>query len=585
MPTTSEVNTALLRARERFFDVGQVPLGVPLRPEVASSWKRSLASGVPPDHFDPDYAPELANERLREAAAPILTRVGERLADTRTCLILADQQARILDRRSTDHQLSTGLDRARAAPGFALAETTVGTNGLGTVVAQGEPFVVSGAEHFNEAFHSFTCIGVPIHNPITGAVWGVLDITCGREYTEELLVPLAWEAARAVEEGLFHQSSRREQQLLRHFLASSRRRGRPIVVLGEEIVMAAPGAAGVLDGIDQRQLWERLREAGEGWQDLELADARVVTARCRPIRDDQAVIGTLVELDTAREVRPSIQPPVPALAGLVGRSAAWRSMCAQAHRRMSTQVPLLVTGEPGAGKLAVLAALLTAGGQAPYGVLDAALLPLLGARDWLARLSDALRPPAAALVLRHVELVNERVGRALLALLEYQAPALRLSGTLTTGPGAETPYRPLVNRFGVARIDVPALRNRLDDLPALLADLTRRHAPETPPTWRPDAVAALSRLPWRGNVRELDQVVRQVLADRTSGDIAEASLPDAVRRQALRRRLTPIEQLEMDAIRAALAQTGGNKLAAADVVGISRATLYRKMRAYGFTVS
>lgn len=584
MPTPPEVNTELLRARERFFDLGRVPEDAPLRPEVALSWKRSLASGVPPDRFDPDYAPELANERLREAATPILTRVGERLADTRTCLILADQQARILERHSTDRALSTGLDRARAAPGFALAETTVGTNGLGTVVAQGEPFVVSGAEHFNEAFHSFTCIGVPIHNPITGTVWGVLDITCGREYTEELLVPLAWEAARAVEEGLYHQSSRREQQLLRHFLASSRRRSRPIVVLGEQIMMAAPGAAGLVDGADQ-QLWERLREAGEGWQEVELADARVVTARCQPIREGHAVIGTVVELDTTRGVRPSVRAAVPALSGLVGRSAAWRSMCAQAHRRMSAQVPVLVTGEPGAGKLAVLAALLTAGGQAPYGVLDAALLPLLGERAWLERLRDALRPPATALVLRHVELVGERVGRALLAVLDDQSPTVRLSGTLTTGPGAETPYRPLVNRFGVARIDVPALRNRLDDVPALLADLTRRHAPETPPTWRPDAVAALSRLPWRGNLRELDQVVRQVLADRTSGDIAEASLPDAVRRQAFRRRLTPIEQLEMDAIRAALAQTGGNKLAAADAIGISRATLYRKMRAYGINAS
>jgi hypothetical protein len=69
---------------------------------------------------------------------------------------------------------------------------------------------------------------------------------------------------------------------------------------------------------------------------------------------------------------------------------------------------------------------------------------------------------------------------------------------------AAGPSRPLLDEFPSA-LEIPALRDRLDDLPALLAALTTRETGDGPTVrWMPDAIQALRRLPWPGNVASLE---------------------------------------------------------------------------------
>jgi transcriptional regulator of acetoin/glycerol metabolism len=58
-------------------------------------------------------------------------------------------------------------------------------------------------------------------------------------------------------------------------------------------------------------------------------------------------------------------------------------------------------------------------------------------------------------------------------------------------------------------------------------------------------------------------------------------LPEEIRRQTARRRLSRLEQMQLDQILVALREANGNKLQAASVLGISRSTLYRKLRSFG----
>ena len=95
-----------------------------------------------------------------------------------------------------------------------------------------------------------------------------------------------------------------------------------------------------------------------------------------------------------------------------------------------------------------------------------------------------------------------------------------------------------------------------------------------------DAVGALSRALWPGNIRQLDDVIRAVTASRV-GEISAADLPAQVRSQSVRRSLSTIDQLECEAIMNALDQAAGNKVVAARMIGLSRSTIYRKIRAYG----
>jgi DNA-binding NtrC family response regulator len=140
----------------------------------------------------------------------------------------------------------------------------------------------------------------------------------------------------------------------------------------------------------------------------------------------------------------------------------------------------------------------------------------------------------------------------------------------------------VAGRF-VARIEVPPLRDRLEDIPCLVEAFIGKHSTETPVRCSPEVLQALARLDWPWNVRQLENLVRGVLVRRHRGDICLADLPPACLMGARQRRLTRIEQVERDAIVAGL-RTAGNKAEAARFLGISRATLYRKIRTYGISL-
>ena len=67
------------------------------------------------------------------------------------------------------------LDRVDFDRGFSFEESSIGTNGVGTVFEVGAPVSVVGSEHFNQSLVQFACTGAPILDPLTGRVVGVLD--------------------------------------------------------------------------------------------------------------------------------------------------------------------------------------------------------------------------------------------------------------------------------------------------------------------------------------------------------------------------------------------------------------------------
>jgi DNA-binding NtrC family response regulator len=148
---------------------------------------------------------------------------------------------------------------------------------------------------------------------------------------------------------------------------------------------------------------------------------------------------------------------------------------------------------------------------------------------------------------------------------------------------------------------VPPLRERRDDIPALVEviaeDIATRNA-TGPLDLSPEAIAMLSAQAWRGNTRELRNVLEQA-AMRSDSPHIEAAQVEAVLREAGVERVPPlppaprlpakpdllrplgdqVAELERQAIAAALAATAGNKLAAAKLLGISRAKLYERLDA------
>jgi hypothetical protein len=310
--------------------------------------------------------------------------------------------------------------------------------------------------------------------------------------------------------------------------------------------------------------------------DLVLPDG-VGTAHVTPIRHRGAVIGVVAVLESPiGDVTRPVGPPPVAPVALAGRSVPWRHAATRAAELARSREPLLLTGERGTGKTALVRELLTARGDPDPLVVDAAEGPV----DELARWAGALAEDRV-LLLRHAERLAQPDVAALNSLLDVR-PGAPLLVTYTPGTPPGPCLQRLLDTLAARSVTLPALRERPDDIKELLPELAPRSTPGRPPlTWTLDALRALEQHPWPGNVTELAHLVRALAEQRrAAGPVRRTELPDAVREGPAARRLSPMEHAERTAILEALRRHGGNKARAAAALGIARATLYRKLRGY-----
>ena len=161
----------------------------------------------------------------------------------------------------------------------------------------------------------------------------------------------------------------------------------------------------------------------------------------------------------------------------------------------------------------------------------------------------------------------------------------------------------LYYRINTFQIEIPPLRDRREDIAPLVATFVRRYAQQMgrpEPQITAEALARLRDYPWPGNVRQLQNAMEYAVVLAKENVIAESSLPPELLLPAiLRDHIAPLpgakeagltdnasaslnlDDRERQAILQALAQTHGNKLKAAKMLGIHRPTLYNKMKRYG----
>jgi hypothetical protein len=191
------------------------------------------------------------------------------------------------------------------------------------------------------------------------------------------------------------------------------------------------------------------------------------------------------------------------------------------------------------------------------------------------------------LVLRHLDQMSVTALRRLESHLDAlsEGPSGRelwVVGTVHSDTDVEQRLGSLLKYF-TESVSVPPLRHRIEDIRELVPQLLERHAPARRITIGPDAMQILLRGSWPGNIGELDQALRSALARRHTGQITVADLPESCHATS-RRVLSEWESLERDAIVRALKESGGDKIKAAVRLGISRATVYRKIRMFGIVL-
>lgn len=581
-PPTAD-GAELAAVRERFLRIEPVePTGV--RDAILASWWRSRESNVAADHLELTYVrdPNL-DTPLTRSADPVLRQLREQLDGQALSIILTDPTGVVLSRQTGDPALERHLDRVHLAPGFSYAEASVGTNGIGTALEAGRAMAVFGHEHYAEHLEDLACAGVPIRHPMSGKTVGVLDLTCWRRDAGPLLMTLAKTTADQIRQALLTEAGMREIELLHAYMRACRHTAGMVFALNNDVVMMNETARTLATG-DQAVL---LRHAAEALSEsrsascVELPSGLMVRLLTRPVQGGGRTVGGVVDV---RVVDASSAPAAVAtgprmhLPGLVGSGSLWRRACTEVETVYRSGSWLVVQGEPGTGKASLLQALHqrvnAAGG---FRILDA---PVELNADWLTEARRTIAEKDGALVLRHLDRLPQRSLRLLTADLEQAAARPALWAAVAVAADQPSPELARLLRLFPSTVEVPPLRHHSEDVEQLVPFLLLRLGFGGQLTCSSEAMQLLLRSTWPGNVQQVLDTLRWVLKHRRTGVITPADLPPELQSLS-RRRLSTLESLERDAIVLALGDAHGNKAGAARSLGMSRATIYRKVREYG----
>jgi sigma-54 dependent transcriptional regulator, acetoin dehydrogenase operon transcriptional activator AcoR len=271
----------------------------------------------------------------------------------------------------------------------------------------------------------------------------------------------------------------------------------------------------------------------------------------------------------------------PASGTLHSLSTAWSSALAAAGRAMSSGQIVLAVGEAGAGRATLLGQaarqtyprdrILSAGAPSPDDV-----------QTWLGLWTPELGKAHTAIIVRDVDLLPEWVAERLRDLV--------LRGAMDSAGDARVPFAVTAERFADIPtalaslvdtvIEVAPLRDRPDDVLPLAAHIARR-ARGRDVHFSPAASRALRNFGWPGNVDQLHQIVTRAASRADVIDVA--NLPTEVL-AGNGRHLSRIEAFERGEIVRVLGTGSPTMAEAAHELGMSRATLYRKISQYGIDV-
>lgn len=608
--------TELAEARRKFLADG-LPPAADVPAAIVASWRRSAGYGL--DMEAPPSIEAMSYRQLREAQERSATLVRAARAEiealyadarqTGAIVILTDATGVIL---ATVGNIEFAERAARVAlrPGVDWDEATIGTNAIGTALAEGREIAVAGGEHFFTQHAILSCSAVPILDP-HGRIAGVLDLSNGAEVPQTHTLALVRRAVQQIERRLFDAEVGNLMRL--HVHADRLQLGgvhEGVLAFDSDRLVAANRAGLGLIGLD----WSALGRVDFGQIFLGPRD--------RLAADDIGALRTaggatlFARLVTPRRaVAPVVEErPMPA-PGTVDFTpildASMRTLLDRAARLADADVPVLVQGEVGTGKDTFVRQLHARGRrrEGPLVIADCATLAddtvgrsLFGGGGTQGAPSPGLlrRARGGTLVLVGAEALAPTVQRRLARVLregvlrvldsdtaealdcavvtisEARLSDLAARGALTTE---------LYLHLSAYTVDLEPVR-RHPDRATLLSGLWAQVATGAAAgRMQPETLALLAAYDWPGNFRQIMATLRALAVLAEAGEtLGPEALPQEIRGVAPQFAEAPalavevgLDSITLAAMRAALDAEKGNVSRAARRLGIHRSTLYRRL--------
>ena len=640
-----------MAAWERFLQSGEfAPSAV--RSLIEDSWWRCRSAGIDPALAQAStllteealMALRTRSRDLLEASGPIMAQAREILSESGTIMILTDPNGVVLHTEG-DPATVDAARHIRLQTGANWHERACGTNAIGTALAVGGPVQVHAAEHFCAGIKSWTCSATVVRDPSHGEVLAVLDVSGLRRSFNRHALALAVAAAGRIEERLAGRGLALRHRLLEAGLGRLTRMAPSGVLVFDRqgrLVQTDARAGDRLQAMGfALDLKPDLRIDAFSLEDAPQAGEATLPEWLRPEWIEPVIeggigLGTLVVLpESPRRGSSQRTPHSPAtarasggaLGGLgyiIGHSAPFRQALEKARVLAARDVSVLLQGETGVGK-EVFARAIHAGGprqHGPFVALNCGGLPrdllaselfgyVEGAFSGARRTGRIGRIEAAhggTLFLDEIGEMPLELQPSLLRVLEDRevyplgenrprTVDFRLVAASNRDVRAEVAaghFRmDLFYRVAVTSLAIPALRERREDIPALVEqfshDVARRHGMSVP-RFESEVLSAFENYAWPGNVRELRNVVEGLVLMTAGETITVADLPSEFAASIVvgtpthgapgPMTVTGLDAVERDAIMAAILTYHGNLTQVARALHIAKSTLYLKIEKY-----
>ena len=575
------------------------------------------------------------HEHLIQIASAEIDWLYEHMAVTRNALVLTDAAGIVLYER-VDPAVVEDVRRAGLRLGADWSESRQGTNGMGTCLAENRPIIVHRGDHFRACLIGLSCTAAPIHDA-SGALVAALDVTTlnpeGTRETQAHVLSLVHLSAKLIEKCLFLRHYQDGHVLRFHARPEfvNLQHDGAIALGNDATVIAADEMALRLLGVEQRAklIGRRINEifdlraeemvgpaSRDGHHLWSIRDTEVgrryfasMSSESTDINLSKYFAGGRGRAFSAQAI-PAWEPQRFSLEDLAGGDPLMQRNVRIARRVAASNVSVIIQGATGTGKELMARAIHEASGRGSFVALNCAAIPesLIeselfgykggaftgsrrdGARGFIVQASggtlflDEIGDMPLVLQTRLLRVLEEQevlplgADRAIKVDLRVVcASHQNLRDMIDRGQFRADLYY----RLNGLTLDLPRLAERADREKLIHRMLRACHGEDIDS----DALRCLCNYGWPGNIRELRNVMRAALAVSEDGIVRLLDLPTEVRHSdqtgtstSAPSLLGPIEAAERQALIEAIRQTGGNMARAAQLLRVSRSTLYRRCK-------